>query len=353
MVSPRALALALALAATLGCAVASRLQQRSAAQDYGLRGLSYVPLHDSCPDPAAVFRDCTPLPIAVNLHYFTTDACARDSVGVERGVRSFTEAQSSAEALVRNVNTFFYEMSDNPPMNNPAHGAVDHEPQCVPLRVVLAGLYVHCDSRYQATLPSASRLKPYLVNPDTEINYFLGNIKSSDGYASGLGGTLGAQRNYSPASMAHELLHMLGAPHVFYEDGCDDTWGEINWTWDKDGDGEVDARGRRCWDQWPTPRGPDGELAEADYCAPGNYATPHPCCDEANQNSNLMTYSTYSDDWHKSTLSPCQVEKAVRHALTKKCAYVYGIGGRAAPRGYVFEVGDGTEVGDGNGEAGR
>ena len=327
-------------ALTLRCTSLGLLGGGNASSAYGVRGLESIPRYDSCAAVREAFATCRPLPVAVNLHYFTTDDCGADSIGIEQGIRNLRDARYGAEELIRTVNTFFREMSDNPPMNNPAHGAEDYRTQCVPFRVVLAGLYVHCDSRYQRTIPRPSQLRAYAVDPETTINYFLGNFKRTNGYANSLGGALGAQGGYGPGTMAHELLHMFGAPHAFDDDGCDDTWGRLDWTWDKDGDGVVDARGRRCWDEWPTPRRPDGEFAEPDYCAPGNYVTPHPCCDPANQNGNLMTYSTYAQDWHRSTLSPCQVEKAVRHLAERKCDYIYGVGGRVAPREYVFRMGE-------------
>lgn len=297
--------------------------------------LDAIPRYDSCPDPEQILRDCTPLPLAINFHYFTTDDCDPDSIGVKRGRRTQDKALAGVEVLVRNANQFFEEISDNAPVNNERHGAVDHAPQCAPFRLILAGVYFHCDEAYARKLPSPSRVRKYLVNADSEINYFLGNLTTSDGYASALGSTLGAQGGYDPNVLAHEVMHMLSINHVFSDDGCDDTWGEINYAWDKDGDGDVDKRGRRCWDWLPTPRNADGTYAEPDYCAPGNYAEPHPCCDLGNMNSNLMTYSNYASDWNHSTLSPCQVEKAVRHTVSRKCAYVYGAHGRRPSTDYV------------------
>lgn len=297
--------------------------------------LTTIPRYDSCPDPADVLRDCAPLPLAINLHYFTTDECSRDSIGVTRGRRGADGALFAAEELVRNANQFFEEISDNPPLNNVAHGAIDHAPQCAPFRLLLAGVYFHCNEAYARKLPRPSRLRAYLVNADTEINYFLGNLTTSNGYASGLGSAMGAQGGYAPGVLAHELMHMLGINHVFTDDGCDDTWGELNYAWDKDGDGTIDQRGRRCWDWLPTPRNGDGTLAEPDYCAHGNYEEPHPCCDLTNMNANLMTYSNYASDWYKSSLSRCQVEKAVRHVVERKCDYLYGAFGRRPSETYV------------------
>ena len=321
------------LAAVVACGdlrLRETVRQRS--YPFDVRGVAAIPLHDSCPDPGALLAACTPLPLAINLHYFTTDACHPDSIGMTGRRMTAADARAAAERLVRNTNTFYREISDNPPVNNVEHGARDHATQCAPFRLVLAGVYVHCDSRYAAKLPYASKLRPLVVNADTELNYFLGSLTSSNGYASALGGTLGAQGGFEPNVLAHEVMHMLSINHVFAADGCDDTWGEIDWTWDKDGDGVADARGKRCWDWVPTPRGADGTLAEPDYCVAGNYHKPHPCCDTTNMNSNLMTYSNYASDWHRSTLSPCQVEKAVRHTVTQKCGYLYGVGGRLPER---------------------
>ena len=310
--------------------------------DFGVRGLAAVPVHDSCPDAAAVLRDCTPLPLAINFHFFTTDACSPDSISVDGRRLTLAEARSNAERLIHDTNTFWVEISDNRPVNNVKHGALDHAPQCAPFRLALAGMYVHCDSEAARKLPRPSGLRPLVVNGDTEINYFFGGLKTIDGFASSLGSTLGAQGAFRPNVLAHEVMHMLTLNHVFSDDGCDDTWGDIAWTWDKDGDGKPDARGRRCWDWLPTARGTDGEY-EPDYCTPGNYHEVHPCCDTTNMNSNLMTYSNYASDWYRATLSPCQVEKAVRHTVTKKCAYLYGVDGRLPPRevGVVW-VGDGS-----------
>ena len=302
------------------------------ALDFGVRGLAAVPLHDSCPDAAAILRDCTPLPLAINFHFFSTDGCSRDSIGVLRRWLTIAEAQSSAERLIHDTNTFWTEISDNPPVNNVKHGALDHAPQCAPFRLALSKIYVHCDSRAARKLPRPSGLRPLVTDGDTELNYFFGSLTTSDGFASSLGSALGAQGAFQPNVLAHEVMHMLTLNHVFRDDGCDDTWGDINWTWDKDGDGEADARGKRCWDWLPTPRGADGERSEPDYCTPGNYHEVHPCCDTTNMNSNLMTYSNYASDWYRATLSPCQVEKAVRHTVTKKCGYLYGVGGRRPER---------------------
>ena len=328
--------------AYVGCGPRGLFDSRPAGYVFEAPGVSGVPRFDSCPDAAAAFAACTPLPVAVNLHYFATDACNTDSVGFEGRYINRADVEWSASDFVGKVNRFFENVSDNRPVGNAAHGAVEYDTQCVPFRAILAGVYIHCNSRMARAIPSPSRLRPYRVNADTEINYFVGTLANGDGYADALGGSMGAQGNHGASSFAHELMHMFGAPHVFGDDGCDDTWGDINYTWDKDGDGEVDQRGRRCWDWLPTPRdAKTGELAEPDYCAPGNYPTPHPCCDELNQNSNMMTYSNYASNADRSTLSPCQVEKAVRHVVTEKCAYLYGVGGRRPPREVAVSVDSG------------
>ena len=354
LATPAALAAATLATVTLatgllGCGprpFAKALRQDATAA-YGLRGVAEVPLYDSLPDPAAVFAECRTLPLAVNLHFFTTDDCARDGIAFApdvlagMGVERFTieQATSASERLIANANTYFREISDNPPINNVAHGARDHAPQCVPVRLVLAGVYVHCDSETAARKLTASRIRPFLVNPDTELNYFIGRGRGTDGFANRLGGTMGAMGGFAPNTFVHEVMHLLSLNHVFGDDGCDDTWGNINWTWDADGDGTVDARGARCWSWLPTPVDPaTGEMTEPDYCAEGNYATVHPCCLDVNQNNNLMTYSNYASDWHKATLSPCQVERAVTHAITEKADYLYGVRGRRPPETYPVEV---------------
>ena len=300
--------------------------------------LPYVAPENYCFNTDYVIDGCVPIHLGINLHFFLNDSCDRNSVALDSGTLArlpngdlnTTQAIVIAEQLVDDVNAFFASMSDNAPWNNIYHGVPEAGPTCIPLRLVLTGVYFHCKTSAD-TISGSAEISPFLVNPNTQLNYFLSDLSSPVvGFANRLGGTYGAQQTLSSGIFAHELMHIFNLNHVFYQDGCDDTWGDVNLTWDYDQDGIVDLTIPRCYHS-SLDTFPDGR----DPCNPDDFIVTHPCCEWAPQNNNLMTYSTWGYNSLYSALTACQLNRSIEHIAAHKCDYILGIDGCAPVSAFV------------------
>ncbi|MBC6996242.1 hypothetical protein QWY85_19500 [Neolewinella lacunae] len=152
------------------------------------------------------------------------------------------------------------------------------------------------------------------------FNIFIANVNGPDnGFARGLGSTTLVNENFSAQLLIHELGHGLVLQHTFdgtpqNNDDCDDT-PFISWTYDRNGDGSIDASGNRCWNL------SNVDTSGINLCQPNGttVVNSHPCCEQRYQNNNMMTYASYASDPNVSAFTPCQMGKMLDNLLNDKC----------------------------------
>ena len=237
---------------------------------------------DFCFDVEWVQGNCIPVYINVNVHFILNDSCG-GNVAVEdyvQGDLTPPNAFNLAETMINDANEFFEIMSENDQgqWNSAAHNTPETDPQCIPIRYVLSGVYLHCDSESQLVDYSFDESQ-FFVNPDNEVNIIVTVIDfypndpkdSPTGYASNLE-NFAVVENLSPGILNHELAHVFDVGHTFWpDDGCDDTW-DYNWEWDSDCDGIPDVFNDKCWNSEPL-------YNDQDACDTNIFCEEHPCCE--------------------------------------------------------------------------
>jgi hypothetical protein len=283
---------------------------------------------DFCFDISQIISECIPVYVRTNIHFFLNDECGGELATapyVSENLQAYN-AFSLAESLIDNANIFFEKMSANLlnlnyQWHSAEHGAPITSNQCIPIRYVLAGVYVHCSTLDQdVTLTEGfSSFNDYEINPLSEINVFVSNFITGNG--NGFANNVTNQaciENFTPGLFNHELGHVFSLNHTFVVDLCDDTW-RYDWGWDSDCDTVDDVFGNKCWDSEPSFGNPPNDL---DACDEALFCTAHPCCDWTAQNNNLMTYSAWGYNGDYSALTPCQLNLMVTDISDNMCDYV-------------------------------
>lgn len=289
-----------------------------------------------------VVNEDAPVYFGINLHFFLDGDCDRSSVSIrseeleKRGLTKMTTTQAVAfaEQYIDETNAAAERMSSNDQWNSVAQGTPQSNTQRVPFRLVLTGVYFHCDaSLYEGWHWTQT---PTKYDRTGNLNYHIGKLRNADGSAAGFGSKSGSLGLLNGPVLLHELMHNFNMNHVFYGDQCDDVWGDFDITWGHDGDGEplVPANERfvrRCWDSSPS-----GYLLsekkerKRDYCDLSyGFAEEHPCCKWENQNNNLMTSSVWASNVNYSAITVCQAETAMQFAAINHCELVLGVDGCA------------------------
>lgn len=277
---------------------------------------------DFCFDVEWVQENCIPVYINVNVHFFLDDNC-QGNIGVADYVQGNLTQQNAfnlAEAMINDANDFFEVMSENDQgqWNSAAHSTTETDPQCIPIRYVLNGVYIHCDSDAQNTNNNFSDFNSYEVYGSTTMNIYVANVNGgTTGFASNSSNDAVVE-NFSPGLLNHELAHGFSVGHTFWpNDGCDDTW-DYDWEWDLDCDGTPDIHNDKCWNHQPKHNGEDA-------CDTNIFCEEHPCCDWSAQNNNLMTYSAWAGNPDYSALTPCQITQMLTDISDNMCDYVEDI----------------------------
>ncbi len=291
------------------------------------------PALDICFDISFVQETCTFVYINVNVHFFLDDNCEGEIATVP-GVQGDLSPQNAfqlAEDMIQDANTFLEVMSNNGEGQWFAaqHDAEVTTPQCVPVRYVLSGVEIHCDTDAQSTGINFSEFNGYITNGTSEVNIFISNVAAGpNGFGSNNSNNI-AIENFGGGALNHEMGHVLSLGHVFLAnngDGCDDTW-DPSWEWDADGDGTIDVSGSACWLNDEAHNQYNGQNA----CDASLFDPTAPCCEAVNQNNNLMSYGGFSINPIYSALTPCQITRMLTDLSDNMCDYVAGVGGACPP----------------------
>jgi hypothetical protein len=281
-----------------------------------------------CYDIGWVQANCVNVYVNVNVHFFLDDNC-EGTVATAPGVSGDLTPQNAfylAEKMIDDANAFLQAMSENNQWNSQYHNTPVTGPQCVPIRYVLSGVRIHCNSAAQSTGVSFNDFNPFEVNGASEINVYVSNIienTNANGFANN---TLNdaAVEEFSPGIFNHELGHVFNLIHAFTAfDQCDDTW-YYNWSWDLDCDGTPDQTGNNCWYS-------EVEYNGQDACDINNFCTTHPCCEWSAQNNNLMAYSAWAGNPNYSALTPCQVSRMLTDISDNMCDFVEDVNSACPP----------------------
>jgi len=289
-----------------------------------------IPL-DLCFDISDLIDNCTPVYIRVNIHFFLDNDCDGNLAthpDITENLSPYN-AFALAEDLVDNANEFFDKVNANTnpildhQWNSEHHNTPVTSHQCIPVRYVLGGAYIHCSSVNQDVelTEEFDYFDNYAINPLTEVNVYVSNFITGDGNGfADNGSNQVCVENFTSGLFNHELGHVFNLAHTFIYDRCDDTWID-SWRWDRDCNGTFETTGKACW--WEHPDYPP--LSGIDACDINNFCQPHPCCDWKNISNNLMTYSSYGYNGDYSALTPCQLNLMITDISDQMCDYVAAI----------------------------
>ncbi|NNK89593.1 MAG: T9SS type A sorting domain-containing protein [Saprospiraceae bacterium] len=285
-----------------------------------------------CIDINQLIEDCTPVYIRVNVTFFLDDDC-RGELAMDNGQTIDASPENAfkiAEDLINSANAFYETVNDNGNTNwGNEYFLEPPEPalfQCIPIRYVLSGVSIQCDSEWQSLNSYYNEYEDYLKNETTELNLFITHLDFNPGDEDKNGPDGFAEKNaslfviedLSPGLFNHETGHLFSLNHPFsigtYD--CPDVW-NTSFLWENcDGDNEYIPS---CWDDQP---GPDPSNDEISYCDPEYQDCPHPCCEWENQTNNLMAYSSWGCNPEYSALTPCQVEMMLERINSEFCDFI-------------------------------
>lgn len=137
------------------------------------------PPQTSCFNVDTVQKYCTTIYVKVNVHFFLNDNC-QGIVATAAGVNVDLTPQNAfqlADNLITDANNFLQSISDNESLlnyqwNTDAHGTVNSGPQCIPIRYVLSGVKIHCNTNAQNTGISFNDFDAFEVNGSSEMNIY-------------------------------------------------------------------------------------------------------------------------------------------------------------------------------------
>ncbi|MCB0595864.1 MAG: hypothetical protein H6557_13290 [Lewinellaceae bacterium] len=308
---------------------------------------SYAPESEPnfCFDVETIQESCIKVWIRVNLHFFLDDDCdgTLDPLGVQNIPGD--DAYKLAEDIITRANSALENNRKQWAQNltwgiNPA----DEKPeQCVPIRYVLSGVYIWCNSIAQST--SGFNI-PYFQNNfgqniDTEYNAYYVNVPGGpNGVANGQPGNAFTGENFGVSVFNHEMGHVLSLLHTDLEDHVSDT-PRIRFQYDYNCDGDLtdnfpdpgvgwEGRWRQCFDNLihsdvtydrSLDYDGDGVTDYADLCNMPAPCDPYPCCDWDYVNNNIMAYSRYTECCAAYTEG--QITRILENLSTNTyCAYI-------------------------------
>ncbi|MCO6493898.1 MAG: hypothetical protein J5I98_36095, partial [Phaeodactylibacter sp.] len=210
---------------------------------------SYAPesAPNFCFDVDEIQESCIKVWIRINLHFFLDDNCegTLDPLGIQNIPGD--DAYELAEDIIKRANDALennrVQWVQIPLWNIQPEDK--KEVQCVPLRYVLSGVYVWCNTMAQDT--SGSAVDWFQINfgqnTDTEYNAFFVEWKptgsvDANGQANGEPGNAFTAENFGIGVFNHEMGHLLSLRHSFLNDGLDDT-PQVGFRYDYNCDGDT------------------------------------------------------------------------------------------------------------------
>ncbi len=285
-----------------------------------------------CFDVDEVLEKCIPVYIKINLHFFVDESCHGK---VQQMNKNQDQIYKIAEEMIEAANHSYAHNEAQWQVSNPVV-------PCVPIRLVLKGIYTHCKSNAIGIYNTIPLNQEFGVNPNSEFNFYIA-ATSPDG-ASGIGyhnsrcGSATAFNKdtwWTIGNFVHELGHMLTLKHSFeLFDGCSDT-PVITYEWDKNCDGVIEYAADpklnevnlTCWNKLVSGTKP-GDPSYSDINANGVHdcdevfpCTECPCCKPEFHDNNVMSYSAA-----KSALTTCQVRRMLKDLSGFNCSIIEKIG---------------------------
>jgi hypothetical protein len=295
-----------------------------------------------CFDMDYVYKNCIPVYVRVNLHFFVNDKC---NGLVQQMNKIQKDVYGIAEEMIYYANKTFE--------NNEAQwqvvGAVA---PCVPVRLVLKGIHMHCKSDAVGIVNTIELNEQFGVNKTTEINFY---IADTDIGASGIGYHLDRSGSatffnkeswWTIGNFVHELGHILNLDHSFSTDDCDDT-PQIKFNWDKNCNGIFERSSNKdenekdltCWNKIEANKN-KGEEGFSDInknlvhdCNEKNPCTECPCCRQEFIDNNVMSYSAI-----KSALTECQVKLMLEDLSEFNCGLIEKIGDCPPATAFITQI---------------
>lgn len=265
-------------------------------------------------DVESIMQDCENLYFGIHAHYFTDDECSGRFAVKDIPQLNEGNVLSLTQQFIQTINEGLADMEDNEYWQADL-APEPSTPQCIPIRFILLGVHVHCDSKAQTTSVTFNPYRKYTVDDDRSFNVFFANVTSASGFADGGNKGMLVMENYSPGLFIHEMGHNFDLSHAYKNEygnaqrrnGCMDVYMPDPWQWDKDGDGKMDDKKPRgnCWDALPG--GDANGNGIGDYCEGRYVANPHPCCSWDAQDNNIMVSSAWADNPTYAAVTPCQI----------------------------------------------
>jgi hypothetical protein len=297
-----------------------------------------------CFDIRAIVDDCKKVWLGVNVHVFLDNNCEGEIAINDRQYcincdLTSDNIQAVLEDIINRANAFAENISDNIPWGNELI-AIGQQPgsgvaQCFPIRLVLKGVHVHCNSALQQIASGTNLLSSLGVNPTSEINIFITGISGAGGYTNYWSNAIytSALTWGGAATLWHEVAHTADVHHPWEEGvltNLTDTW-DPSYSWDDDCNPSTPPVIKySCWDDHP--KYPDGtNICPIDRC--GNV---HPCCGWGHQTTNFMAYSAWGVNGDVATFSKQQLILMLNTINEKFCNKVVAIDPECAPPSAVI-----------------
>lgn len=293
-------------------------------------------------DVAGMLASCQAIYMNCNIHWYLDDDCSGTYRQVDDPQIDRQEAWRRSYDMISGLNQMYVNLGVNKyyqASNAPEYS----EPSCVPIRFVLRDVHIHCATEPRETNVSFKDFFDYVVDGDSVMNIFISVVRgTASGFAGGRGHMLVVEQENVPL-LCHEFGHNFGLRHPYAversnthtTDKCMDVRLLEGIAWDGDGDGVLDddkPKGN-CWDH--KPGGDANNNGVGDYCE-GRYAdNPHPCCDWAQQDNNVMMSSAWSKNATYSAITPCQTERMLHVIHDKKLKYAAHVGDCPPPSAII------------------
>jgi hypothetical protein len=295
-----------------------------------------------CFDVDYVAEKCIPVYVRINLHFFVDESCDGKIQQVNRNQSSIYKI---AEEMIEAANHSF--------AHNDAQWQVsDPVIPCVPIRLLLKGIYTHCKTNAIGIYNTLYLQQQFGINTDSEINFYIAS--SSDG-STGIGYhnnrcgsavVFNKETWWSIGNFVHELGHILTLKHSFERfDGCDDT-PVILHNWDKNCNGIIESQAHpkyneqdlTCWNKLEPGKKPgddgysDGNSNGVHDCDEQPPCTDSPCCKMEFQDNNIMSYSAA-----KSAITTCQLRRMLKDLSGFNCSLIEQIDGCPPANAFITQ----------------
>jgi len=305
----------------------------------------YTPLFtNDCFEVDDVQSNCTKVWVKVNVHFFLEDDCSGTLDPSGHDPATMEDAYEKADDLINNW--FNSKLENNHQQwNQISMWGIDtvQPAQCNPIRYVLSGVHVHCNSTARDTgaYYLSYFINNFAVNPASEFNVFFvfwpGETSGQASYANKAFTT----EDFTSGVFNHEFGHCAGLNHTHNLDGCADT-PQIIFKVDFNCDGDKtdnfpsglgsENTWRWCW-SFITPPAPmdydsNSVIDYADAC--DALCLVEPCCDSTYLNNNVMAYNKYQGS--HGAFTSCQINKMLTTLSSQAyCDYLAQVGGECAP----------------------